>query len=244
MKATLSLEENIETLKRSKLPTIVTEGADDYQFFRRLEDELKDLGVSLFPAGGKTTALEIFNRRKEIGRNNVAFLIDSDLWVFSGRPSSYEHRKVICTDGYSIENDLYRDGELECLLTEAEKGVFAKELDSIGAWYSFCVSKLLVGEEATISIHPKQILDEGGIQYLNGIGYSGPSEQIYALVKSNYDRLLRGKTLLHLLARQLSAAARQTKFGRHQIMEIGAARKGPHFRRISDNARALFLSLE
>lgn len=239
----LSTDENIETLKRSGLPTIVTEGSDDYIFYRRLEETLKDVGVSLFPVGGKDIALNIFFRRKEIGRNNVMFLIDKDLWVFSGVPRDVLHRKVITSDGYSIENDLFRDGELESLLLSAERSTFANELDCIICWYSFCVLKLLRWENATIRTHPNQVLDKTGNlsqSYLASIGYTSPPQQIYDDVKGNYVMLLRGKTLLQLLARQLCKPGRQVKYGYHQLMEMGAARKGTNYSRIAGQAEKFF----
>ena len=235
---TVSIGEYIQTLKRSNLPTVVTEGSDDYKFYRRVENSLVSLGASLFPVGGRGTVLEIFNRRAEIGRNNVVFLVDKDLWVFSGVPAEFTHRKIIMTAGYAIENDLYSDGEVESLLHETEITTFLSELDLILHWYSFAVAKLLIFEACSIADHPNRILDENrGLNpiRMQEIGYTGRDDKLYDIAKSNYKSFLRGKNLIDLIVRQLSSKRRMVKFGKDQIMEIGTSRQGPCMRRISSD---------
>ena len=238
----VSTEEFIQTLKRSNLPTVVTEGSDDYKFYRGIEESLAEIGVSLFPVGGRGKVLEIFERRREIGRNNVIFLADKDLWVFDGIPTQYIHRKVIYTIGYSIENDLYCDGSIEDFLYVEERRRFELELSELLHWYSFAVARLLAKETSSISDHPNRVLGQDGKldqSYMGSIGYCGKDEAIYSVVRNNYQYLLRGKNLIELILRQLSARNRATKFGRNQIMEIGATRKGPNMKRISDEISAV-----
>lgn len=241
----LSLDEHVETLKRSKLPTLVTEGRDEYTCFRRLEESLIGIGVSVYPVGGRDFVLRIFERRKELGRNDVCFLADRDIWVYEDVPEEYVHRKILFTEGYAIENDLYRDGELELLLVSGERRAFCSELKKLIELHSYCVSRLLNGLPSSISDHPNRVLDETGSICKDVIaitGYTGPHPELFERIMAEYDRLLRRKTLLQLLIRQLSYPTRPVKFGRNQLIEIAAARRGPNFRRVESAVSSFFSS--
>ncbi len=151
-------------------------------------------------------------------------------------PPEYTHRKIIVTNGYAIENDLYCDGDIESFLHDDEKARFAQELDALIHWYSFAAAKMLASEPSSISEHPAQVLNENGClneQYMICIGYLGRNDELYELIMGNYKYLLRGKNLINLVLRQLSHRRREIKFGRDQIMEIGAARQGPNMKRIT-----------
>jgi hypothetical protein len=241
-KPEISLDEHLNVLRRSALTTVVTEGSDDYKYYRRIESALSSQGVSLYPVGGRQRVLEIFERRKELDRNNVVFLVDRDLWVFGAVPHEFQHRKIVFTDGYSIENDLYCDGDLEDLLHHGELQQYHSELDPIIQWYSFAAARLLRNEPSSISEHPNQILHTGGAlnaTYMNEIGFSGPDPILYGMISQDYARLLRGKNLLALLVKHLSAPHRSVKFGRNHVMEMAAARNGQKFQRISRDLSAI-----
>ena len=244
-KAKLTLEDYIATLRNSSLPTVVTEGRDDYSYFRRMEEALKHHGVSLLPVGGRPMVLQIFERRKDLRRNNVAFIVDQDLWVFEGVPQEYTHRKVILSDGYSIENDFFRDGDLEAFLQGVERDRFRSDVHVVAEWYSFCVSSMLSQKEAPISEHVNHILDDGKLSstFMSQSGFTGKDDTIYYQTIGDYQRLLRGKTLLELLVRQLSETSRPVKFGYKQLMEIAATRNGAHYRRVTGALDSLFSGL-
>ncbi|MXQ13975.1 DUF4435 domain-containing protein [Microvirga makkahensis] len=240
-KRELTVDEAVQTLKRSNLPSVVTEGIDDYVIFRRIEEEFSSANVSFLPVGGRGKVLDIFDRRKEIGRNDVIFVVDRDMWVLSSPPPEYTHRKIIMTDGYSIENDLYRDGKIEKLLTNSERELFKSELAQIIAWYSFAVTP--AGSKASISDHPGKVLSEDGNlckKYLAEISYTGPDTEIYPQISSDYERLLRGKTLMAVLLRQLSASSRTVKFSKAQLMEMASAERGPYYTNIRNQIELMF----
>ncbi|MFO1103735.1 MAG: DUF4435 domain-containing protein [Methylocystis sp.] len=239
----VSLDEHIEMLKRSKLPTVVTEGSDDYLFFRRIEESLSHYGVSLLPVGGRQMVIDLFRRRKELGRNDIVFFADLDMWVYSGVPTEYNHRKLLFTDGYSIENDIYRDGNLEQLLYEEEKRKFKHELCSIIGWFSFCIAKFSKGEEVKIAVHPNRILDSSGCvcdEFCRDSGFTGPAEPFYAETLANYKKLLRGKTLLQLLIRHLSYSSRAVKHSKVQLIEYATAGKGTHYCEVHSKIEEFF----
>ncbi len=95
------------------------------------------LEVNLRPAGGRDKLLQIYKRRSEFSQVLVAFIADQDMWLFSGIEPGY--KDVIWTSGYSIENDLYSDANLESLLDENETAEHQLILDSISTWFAFAV---------------------------------------------------------------------------------------------------------
>ena len=138
-------------LKRSGRPTLVVEGVDDEAIYKRVRREIfqelesyVNAGDSKFPdlpnvhveiAGNKDIVLEIYNKRSEFEKLvPVAFMVDQDKWVYSKIPARYS-RAIICTTGYSIENDLYSDGEPKKLIPSTKVAQYACELaNAIGVW--------------------------------------------------------------------------------------------------------------
>lgn len=187
--------------------------------------------------------IDLFERRKELGRNDIVFFADMDMWIYSGIPGNYVHRKLIFTDGYSIENDIYRDGDLERLLYEDEKRQFEKELASVVGWFSFCLAKFSQGDETKIAVHPNRILDSDGCvcgQFGQECGFTGPVEPFYANILQNYKKLLRGKTLIQLLIRHLSSSSRHVKHSRVQLIEYATAQRGSLYSEVHGKIEKFF----
>ncbi|HBN8398299.1 DUF4435 domain-containing protein [Pseudomonas aeruginosa] len=223
-------------LKRTSLPTVLVEGKDDIIFYRKIEEDLRGLGVDMLPAGNKGAVLELHRR---ISENPVAspmiFVVDKDLWVHDHVGGGEKPDEVITTQGYSIENDLYMDGDLESLLSVAEQQVFREELSKFVYWYALAVSRSLRGTESAFRTHPGKILDDEE-HYASEIALSEDEaypEELLAVIRDNYAGLLRGKSLFALLVRGLSSKRREVKFSVKQLMEIGAARRGDNYQRMS-----------
>ena len=241
--AVVTPAEFVQTLKHSSLPTIVTEGADDYSLFRRVEEKFSRLGVSLMPVGGKKTVLEIFKRRDQFSQIKTAFIVDRDLWIFTEVPEEYRDAAIILTDGYSIENDLYRDGDMEALLLANERTAFLGELKELVKWYSFAVRRRLDGHDTEIDCHPRKVLSGAGqIDPVFAIqcGYDGPCPRLCEAIQENYSRVLRGKTLLSLLLNYLYNKGRAIKHSRKSLMETESVRGGAYMTRIHDTLEKIF----
>ncbi len=239
----LSVDEYIETLKRSKLPTVITEGLDDYLAFRRLEEAFSDVGLSLMPVGGKDTVLDLFRRRNEFPQISTAFIADQDFWIFSSVPPEFHHPTIIFTEGYSIENDLYRDGDIETLLTAAEKEKFERDLREMMKWFSYAIGKILNNQEIPINIHPRRMLDINGTMrqdFLDEFGYTEPPENIYEKISGDYRKYLRGKSLLALLVCYLSHTDRPVKHSNRSLLEAASVRGGPYMSRFHTQIGQLF----
>ena len=235
-KVKISVVEAIATLQHSFDPTLIAEGVDDIIFLRRLEDRFEAEGLSIFPLGGRDSVLKLFDRRSEITSAKVMFLADLDQWVYVGPPANYTDVSLLFTDGYSIENDLFRDGKLERLLTKAEKVAFQNDLQKFLAWYALALTRHLTDPQVPLSVHPAAVLDDASrlaadMQLLPGETY--PQAELDSL-KEQYGRLLRGKSLIALLSRQLSAKGRAVKHSSKTLLEHGSVAEGEFYKRIAD----------
>ncbi|WP_419793896.1 DUF4435 domain-containing protein [Pseudomonas palleroniana] len=239
-KARPTPDELYELLKRTSLPTVLVEGKDDIIFYRKVEEELRSFGVDMLPAGNKGAVLDLYKKISEKPVSSpIVFVVDNDLWVHGyteGEESSYD---VITTQGYSIENDLYVDGDLESLLSADEVAKFHAELDKFTHWYALAVDRKLRGVDSRFRTHPGKILDDEEYYSSEVTLFEGePYPQSFLeYIRSNYSSVLRGKSLFALLVRELSSKRREVKFSVKQLMEFGASRKGGNFKRMSESIR-------
>jgi hypothetical protein len=222
-KDVLTPDEIIATLQRSALPTILVEGPDDVVIYRWVEAKIAATNADVLPCGGRPGLLSVFERRHEFPHAKVTFIADRDMWVFCGVPPAY--KEIVFTDGYSIENDLYAAAPLESLLEPAEEVEFRRALDVLIDWFSFEVEQYLAGLDAHVDCHPNEIAPPGSVDlspnFIAQRRYRKPDPTTVHLIKTNYQRLLRGKILFQLLARYLSAPGRRSKFSIKNLHELG-----------------------
>ncbi|MGF6815887.1 hypothetical protein OKW33_002693 [Paraburkholderia atlantica] len=237
-----TVDEIIATLKKTSLPTVICEGADDLIVYRRLENRLSDFGLSVLPAGGRLNVLSIFDRRNELPASlKIAFVADQDIWVNSGVPAEYDSPILIFTDGYSIENDVFLDGNLSALLVGTEVGKFTTELGLFIEWYALALARHLTNASNPITFHPDHVLDnvqrpalvalQPGEMYPTGLKDT---------LEAEYGRFLRGKSLLSLLIRNTNTRVGQPKHTDRALIEMVAARPGPRLQHTAEAvARAI-----
>jgi hypothetical protein len=230
-KSVLSIPELIATIEHSSLPTLLAEGKSDLILLRRLEGDFADFGLSVLPLGGRENVLTIFAQRGTIASTApLFFLADRDSWVHSVIPTEFLDQSFCFTDGYSIENDLYRDGALERFLLPEERLDFIRELNLFLDWYALALSRHFRDRAVEIAVHPNQVLDDDGhCRSLCALeaAETYPTELRSDLLR-DYGRLVRGKSLLSLLLRQLSASGRTPKYSAASLLEIGATAGGRH----------------
>jgi hypothetical protein len=235
-KAKLTPDEVISTLQHTNVPTIVSEGKGDLVVLRKIEDRFADSGITVLAAGGRDTALKVFARRNELPDNQLfLFFVDQDCWVYVGVPDSHTDDNLFYTDGYSIENDMFRDGELFNLMTAAETILFKTELERFISWYTVAVERHLADNSVPIATAPNLILDSN--EDVESLLNLGPDESLkghaFEHIIANYGKLLRGKSLFGILMRQLSAPNRAAKYSNYALLEFGASRSGVLFDRVS-----------
>ena len=202
----MTVEQLVGVLRRSRKPCIVVEGDDDVIIYRELTRRIGILEVILRSSGGREKLLQIYERRSEFTQVPVAFIADQDMWLFSGIESGYED--VIWTNGYSIENDLYSDAELERLLDANEAAEHQQILDSISTWFAFAVEEYLAGNAPNLDLHCDEMVPPGTTGLDAGFctrhGFHAPNAERVQQIRSAYQLLLRGKQLFQLLVRFLS----------------------------------------
>ena len=228
-KSDLSIEEILGLLKKTTLPTIVVEGADDMIVYRHMEERLSALGVSVLPVGGRKNVLDIFSRRAELPTSvKITFIADQDVWVNTKIPTEYHDDRLVFTNGYSIENDIYNDGELWKLLRKDEFPKFDTEVRAFLSWYALALSRHLQTACDAIKSHPDYVLNpdhHAGLLSLR-TGESYPNE-LHKSLSKDYHRTLRGKSLMALLVRQTSCKGRDPHHNSKALMEVVAKRPGP-----------------
>ena len=105
-KAQPTVDEIIALLKKTDLPTVVCEGSDDLIVYRRFEEHLSHIGVSILPAGGRENVLEVFERRGEIPTSvRLAFIADRDTWVNTEIPTAYVAPALCGSMPFPVEID-------------------------------------------------------------------------------------------------------------------------------------------
>ncbi len=198
----------VGVLCRARKPNIV-EGDDDVIIYRELTKRIGIFEVILRPSGGRDKLLQIYERRGEFSQVPVAFIADQDMWLFSGIEPGYED--VIWTSGYSIENDLYSDADLERLLDENETAEHQQILDSISTWFAFAVEEYLAGNSPTLDLHCDEMVPPGKTEldadFCTRQDFRIPDPDRVQQIRSAYKLLLRGKQLFQLLVRFLSKPA-------------------------------------
>lgn len=240
-KTQLTEEELLATLKHSSIPTVLVEGENDIIFYRRIEDDFSETGLSMLPAGNKHAVLNI-KKKIEISPTEfkipIAYIVDQDTWINFGIPSNIEN--IITTRGYSIENDLFEDGEIYDLLTQNEKVNFNQEKEKFIYWYSLTLNRNINnsiksdGSSYVYQLHPGKVLDDE-IFFQTETSLKANEDYPQTLhddISDNWILKLRGKSLLSLLVRQLSRKKRKVKYSLEVLMDISASKKGSNYQRI------------
>lgn len=223
-----TIEELINTLKRSNIPTILIEGPDDVFIYRWLKSKLDTSLIALLPCGGRTTLFSIYDRRHEFSDRNVIYIADRDLYKFEPIPS--EREGIIFTSGYCIENDIYSGSQINAFIDDEDKENFRVLKDVVGKWFAFEVQKYLdsqeEGEDVALRLksHINVVCPKGQSSicpnFSHKISYEDPRSDILSMITSDYELNIRGKQLFQMLSRYMSKKGRFSKFNEKNLIEI------------------------
>jgi len=217
-----TVDELIATIQRSTLPTVFVEGIDDRIIYRWMESHLANSSVDFVPCDSRTKVLSIFKRRAEFKTKQVAFVADSDMWVFTGLPPEFSD--VIFTSGYSIENDVLSSGTAEALFESEEKISFARVIASLTEWFSLEVSRCIQGNDYKVDIPIRQIIDESQFSLLDSIRERIDSgildRRVSGRIRSEPGKYIRGKNLLDAYLLILHNKSRDSRYSRKAILEM------------------------
>ena len=225
----MTVDDWVAMLSHAEFPTVIVEGETDMRIYRWVEERVSNQKVDVQRVGGRGTLLSLYERRNEFAHLSVAFVADRDLWLFSGIPPIYHD--IIWTQGYSIENDLYADADLENLLNADEVDEHRQVLDLIIEWFTFEVEEHLEGREARVDTHCNEIVPLGQTEmdpdFRTRRGFHPPSEKRYQQIKAAYQLQLRGKSLFEILVRFLNAPNRGTTYSTLALYEIAVKMTSP-----------------
>lgn len=236
MNINITPDEIISTLKRSSLPTVVVEGGDDIILYRRLEKIYSEYNISVLSAGGRDNIINVFNRINEIKNTIIIFIADKDLWVMDGIPLNYSSSPMmIFTDGYSIENDVIRDMNVEDMLYKEEVEIFKREVNDFIRWYSYAIARNNYGCIVEYKVHPNQVFNQN-LHMMNEIDVSLQENILHSeyhkFITNDYKKNLRGKSLMGLYTRIFSKPGRKTSHNDRSIMELAGAQRGHYIDKI------------
>ena len=114
--------------------------------------------------------------------------------------------------------------DIHLILSNTEKEIFIKSLNSFIQYYSFEVEKLLNGSsDYTLRNHPQHVIcdlqNQVKREFLESVNFVQPSDHIIELISNNYDVMLRGKSLFALLTRIVSKKSRSVKHSKASLLE-------------------------
>jgi len=242
-KRKLTVDELVSLIIHSDLPTVIVEGDDDIIVYRRIEDMLSDIGISVLQAGGRDPLLKIFEKLDEIpNRDSIAFIADQDTWVFTEIPHRYQSPRIVFTDGYSIENDLYRDKNWRGLLVGAERQRYQDDLDKFLVWYALAVSRKLNEKPVSIDTYPGVVVDDQNNDKVMTALEEGEvyPHELLEKIANDYAKLVRGHSLVGVLGLQTTAKGRQPQINHQVLLEVAASDRGPLLERIYAKIEELF----
>lgn len=218
----LSPDEIVATLRNSTLPTLLVEGRSDMELFRFLEDMCFGNQIDIMPTSGRDALFEVFKRRGEFCTTPVAFLADSDMFIFGSVPPDLVG--IIFTEGYAIENDILSGGKAFRMIGGRHKAKWATLISSLSQWFAAAAHRYLKGETIDYSQHPGQLVcfSAGTLTPLAEAVLIDPeplTEQARRVLVEPA-KYLRGHTLLDALGHFLATAKQPPKCSKDVLLRM------------------------
>ena len=178
------------------------------------------------------------------------YVVDQEMRVFSETSECYLN--IIWTKGYSLENDLYIDGNLENLIDPYEKWKHRQVLNAVIKWFAFEVEKFFANE--TLEIHDVNLSDivppgrlELDKKFCETHNFREPPVKRIRNIKKEYERLLPGRFLFQILIRFLNTPGRsfnyKTTFQRLSYIALSANSSQQLLYELAEDIRAKLNSI-
>ncbi|MEL7023300.1 MAG: DUF4435 domain-containing protein [Pseudomonadota bacterium] len=244
----LSVDEIVNVLKRSFVPTILVEGTSDAFIYRNLKSsEVSRDRTTIISCGGRFSLIKVFERRSDYPDAKVVFVADRDCFRFDGVPD--ELSEIVFTTGYSIENDIYHESGCTDLLDSDDLNAFQALRQSVALWFAFEVEehrrRSQRGLDSTVlaAKHINEVCPGQTTHICNDfkkkIQFSDPSPEVLAEMLDEYDLNIRGKQLFQILTRFLSRPGRFSQFSTNNLIELAIkTMPSPTFRDLSHRVEA------
>lgn len=230
----LTVDELVAACKHSNEPYIYIEGIDDCTFYSKILEEL-NLEYALMPCGGRNSLFQVFEQLAD--QPNVCFVADKDLFVINGIPEQYKN--IIFTEGYSIENDLFADGEAFLIDTrEINKDNYKMLINSLIEWFAFQIEMERKNPAKCcleINFKDRKILPDGAFQisvaYLQEINFVSPAADLIESIRVNYQLKIRGKCLFAIQER---LTPKEASIAEKAVINICIQQNGAYIRQLRD----------
>lgn len=217
----LTDDELISAINHSSESYIIVEGPDDVMIYRWILEDIDCEGL-LEPREGCGSVKRLYRRKEEITNPKVIFICDKDTIVYTGTiPENYS--EMIYTEGYSIENDLYKGKRIETIyFKKKDKSIFDTVMDSFLRAYACELEKFWDSKNYDFTINPECILDKKDYSLItNSLNeFKEPAKETIDYLKDNYDSLVRGHSLFSLVRIVLGRKEREIKYSTKQLYEL------------------------
>ena len=197
--------ELVALLRSSQLPTVVVEDPSDVQIYSRWVERhlFGTYKVDILDAGGRDNLLNLYERRNEFADLPVVFVANRGMWLFLGTPKDYSD--VVCTQGYSIENDVYAVSGVETLLDPTISWEHWLVREAIIRWFAFEVEEARDGMLPEVNMSLDTLVPKGNTEvdktFRDHRGFHWPGTQITEEISDEYRFNLPGKLLFEMFAR-------------------------------------------
>jgi hypothetical protein len=132
------------------------------------------------------------------------------------------------------------------MMSIAESSCFREDLNRFVEWYALALNRAVEGRASNLKTHPNEILDNPerfGQMTAREVGEAYPDALREAILQ-DYQRMVRGRSLVQLLLRQLSRPGRPARHNYNSLLETWVAAKGPLFSAICNRAAQYFQGQE
>ena len=164
------------------------------------------------------------------------------MWFFSGIPVHLQD--MVFTEGYSIENDLYIDSNIERILDSEERKNHSVMIAEVCRWFAYEVDKYKKGLDYRSDPVLSRLVPVTGYtccpNYLRDLGFCEPPADLLAEIARNYGLALRGRLLYEIIVRFTHAPKRGSrKYSYAALKELSSVygAKGRLVTRIIDDIR-------
>lgn len=216
----LTDDELISAINHSSEPYIIIEGPDDVMIYRWILEDINCTSM-LEPRNGCGGVKNIYNRRNEITNPKVVFICDKDTYVYTNTiPEKY--KDILYTEGYSIENDLYQGKSFEKhYFRKEDKILFEKALNEFLRYYACELEKFKNSKDFDFTKSPESILSENYLLDTSKLtDYKEPSQSSVEYIRNDYDLLLRGHSLFHLVRMIVGRKERIIKYSQKHLYDM------------------------
>lgn len=217
----LTEDEIVSYLKGTDKPTLLVEDTGDLTVYHWMEERLGMGYGAIYPCGGRTVLLSLYNRRGQFPNAKLVWLADLDMWRFSSPPPDLSG--IIFTTGYSIENDIYAGSNIEQLLTSTEADQHRQVLSLLCEWMAFEIGQFRSGHQPEVACSVRSVIDFEAMtlcpNFCKRRNYASPNTAEVGAVKNDYKLSIRGKTLIDALVYFLSDPNRKSKHSKAALVE-------------------------